>query len=47
MGSRLALMEEDGDEIAPPSKIQDIEVENNEKVMLIDVYMPDYRIEEV
>lgn len=44
LGSRLALLEEFEEEIAEPSKLENIKADNNEKVMLIDVYMPSYRM---
>ena len=44
LGGRLALMEEDGDDIPAPSPFSEIAVEENETVVLIDVYMPPLRI---
>lgn len=43
MALHLMSMEDDGDEIPEPSKVQDIEVASNETVMLIEVYLPKYR----
>lgn len=36
-------MEQDGDEIPEPSKMTDIKLEENEKTVLVDVYMPVFR----
>ena len=40
-------MEEDGYVIPSPSKITDIQVASNERVCLVDVYMPSIRMAEV
>ena len=44
LGGRLALLEEDGEEIPAPSPLSDVTVEKNEKSALIDVYMPTIRM---
>lgn len=44
LGSRLALMEELGYEIPTASPLSSIEAENNERAVLIDVYMPSIRM---
>ena len=44
LGGRLALLEEDGEEIPAPSPLSDVTVEANEKSALIDVYMPTIRM---
>ena len=36
-------MEGDGDEIPEPSRIGDIKLDENEKLLFIDVYMPTFR----
>lgn len=47
LGGRLELMEEDGDEIPSPSKISEIQLAENERASLVDVYMPPIRMEGV
>lgn len=47
LGGRLELMEESGEDIPAPSRIADIEVSKNERVVLVDVYMPSVRMEGV
>lgn len=44
LGERLELMEEDGEPIPSPSRIADIQVDSNERVCLVDVYMPSIRM---
>ena len=44
MGGHLWCMEQDGDEIPAPSTILSVPLENNERVALIDVYMPAVRM---
>lgn len=44
LGSRLAILEEDGEEIPPPSQLSEIPLEKNERSLLVDVYMPSLRI---
>lgn len=44
LGGRLKLMEEDGEPIPSPSRIADIQVDSNERVCLVDVYMPSIRM---
>lgn len=44
LGLYLWGMENDGDEIPVPSKIKDIETEENEVVALIEVFMPSVRL---
>ena len=44
LGGRLELMEEDGEPIPSPSRIADIQVDSNERVCLVDVYMPSIRM---
>ncbi len=43
LGIVMNGLEEDGEEIPVPSSISAIETRSNEKVMLIDVYMPSIR----
>ena len=40
-------MEEDGEVIPKASSLRDVVVEKNEKVVLIDVFMPSYRMANV
>ena len=47
LGGRLELMEESGEDIPMPSRIADIEASKNERVVLVDVYMPSVRMEGV
>lgn len=47
LGGRLELMEEAGEEIPAPSRASDIQVAANERVSLVDVYMPSVRMEGV
>ncbi|MBQ7347755.1 MAG: type II toxin-antitoxin system HicB family antitoxin [Clostridia bacterium] len=44
LGLHLWGMETDGEEIPTPSKIKDIETDENEVVTLIEVYMPSIRL---
>lgn len=44
LGLHLWGMETDGDEIPAPSKIKDIETEENEVIALIEVFMPSVRL---
>lgn len=44
LGLHLCGMETDGDEIPVPSKIKDIETDDNEVIALIEVYMPSVRL---
>lgn len=44
LGLHLWGMETDGDEIPSPSKLKDIETEENEVIVLIEVFMPAVRL---
>jgi len=44
LGLHLWGMENDGDEIPVPSKFKDIETEENEVIVLIEVFMPSVRL---
>ena len=44
LGLYLWGMETDGDEIPSPSKLKDIETEENEVIVLIEVFMPAVRL---
>ena len=44
LGLHLFGMEEDGDEIPVPSNVKKIELEENEVVAMIEVYMPSIRL---
>lgn len=45
LGGRLELMEEDGDEIPTPTALADIPLKENQKAVLVDVYMPAVRMD--
>lgn len=47
LGVVLSGLEEDGDVIPKASSLRDVVVEKNEKVVLIDVFMPSYRMANV
>jgi len=44
LGGHLWCLEKDGDEIPIPSHLCDIKLEENERAILIDVYMPSVRL---
>lgn len=44
LGLHLFGMEEDGDEIPVPSNAKNIELEENEVIAMIEVYMPSIRL---
>ena len=44
LGGHLWCLEKDNDDIPPPSKLCDIKLEKNERVALIEVYMPAVRL---
>ena len=47
LGVVLSGLEEDGDVIPKASSLRDVVVKDNEKVVLIDVFMPSYRMANV
>ena len=47
LGVVLSGLEEDGEVIPKASSLRDVVVEKNEKVVLIDVFMPSYRMASV
>ena len=47
LGVVLSGLEEDGEVIPKASSLRDVVVEENEKVVLIDVFMPSYRMASV
>ena len=47
LGGRLALLEEDNEEIPAPSALSEIKVKDNQRSALIDVYMPSVRMANV
>ena len=47
LGVVLSGLEEDGEVIPKGSSLRDVVVEENEKVVLIDVFMPSYRMANV
>ena len=47
LGVVLSGLEEDGDVIPKASSLRDVVVKENEKVVLIDVFMPSYRMASV
>lgn len=44
LGCVMFGLEEDNEEIPSPTRLSDINVEQNERVVLIDVYMPSIRM---
>ena len=36
-------LEEDGEEIPPPTPLTDVQIQSNERAVLVDVYMPSIR----
>lgn len=44
LGCVLFGLEEDGEEIPEPTKLSDVKTEENEKTVLIDVFMPTIRM---
>lgn len=44
MGLVVYGLEEDGEEVPNPSSVRDIHAEDNQMVMLVDVYMPAVRM---
>ena len=47
LGCVLYGLEEDGEEIPKPTPLSEIKIEENERVVLIDVYMPSVRMAQV
>lgn len=47
LAGRLWLMEEDGDEIPEPTPLVDIKTNDNERVVLVEVFMPTIRLAKV
>ena len=47
LGLTMFGLEEDGEEIPVPTPLQDIRVEEGERVVLVDVYMPSIRMAQV
>ncbi len=47
LGAVLYGMEEDGESIPAPSALNAIQTEDNERVVLVDVYMPSIRLAKV
>ena len=47
LGCVLFGLEQDGEELPAPTPITEVAVEEGEKVMLVDVYMPSVRMAEV
>ena len=44
LGGHLWCMEEDNDEIPEPTQLRDVVVDENERAILIEVYMPSVRL---
>lgn len=44
LGGHLWCMENDQDEIPIPTRFQDVALENNERAVLVEVYMPVVRL---
>ena len=47
LGCVLFGLEEDGEEIPAPTPLSDMKVKENERAVLIDVYMPSIRMAQV
>lgn len=47
LGCILYGLEEDGEEIPPPTPLTQVKTKENERVILIDVYMPSIRMAQV
>lgn len=47
LGGHLRCMEEEGLEIPAPTQLKDVAYEENEQVILVNVYMPAIRLAEV
>lgn len=43
LGCVLAGLEEDGEELPAPSRLTDVELQPNERAVLVDVFMPSVR----
>ncbi len=43
LGCVLCGLEEDGEEIPPPTPLTQVKTQDNERVILVDVYMPSIR----
>lgn len=47
LGITMQGLEEDGEEIPTPTPLTNVEVQENERVVLVDVYMPSIRMAQV
>ena len=47
LGVAIFGMEQDGEELPAPSHVNEVEVESNERAVLVDVYMPSIRMANV
>lgn len=47
LGVAIFGMEQDGDELPAPTHVNEVEVEGNERAVLVDVYMPSIRMANV
>lgn len=47
LGITIFGMEQDGEELPVPSHVNDVEVEENERAILVDVFMPSIRMANV
>lgn len=47
LGITIFGMEQDGEELPVPSHVNDVEVEENERAVLVDVFMPSIRMANV
>ena len=47
LGLTMAGLEEDGEPIPEPTRLKDIALEENERAVLVDVYMPSVRLAHV
>jgi predicted RNase H-like HicB family nuclease len=44
LGGHLWCLEKDGDEIPAPTRLRDVSPDSNERVLLVEVYMPAVRL---
>lgn len=47
LGVTIFGMEQDGEELPAPSHVNDVQVEDNERAVLVDVFMPSIRMANV
>ena len=47
LGGRIWCMEDDGEDLPEPTPLNKVELEENEKAVLVEVFMPSIRLAEV